>query len=227
MIKSAATARQHVPILFDELERGDRIGSGAGGTVYKVFHRKTSRYYALKVICGHHEVSVCLQICCEVQILCAVDNPNVVKCHEMYDHKGEIQSRENGVGRILAQTMDNSNSSVVMIAYMSPEWINTDLNHGRYDGYLGDIWSLGVSVLELYPGRFLFTVSRQGDWASLMCAICMTQPPEAPSTTSQEFRILSLLVYRLSRNQIVTASFYIGRRKRRGWRIRAAASQSQ
>ncbi|KAK0598771.1 hypothetical protein LWI29_037858 [Acer saccharum] len=245
---SAAAARQHVPILFDELERGDRIGSGAGGTVYKVFHRKTSRYYALKVIYGHHEDSVRLQICREVQILRDVDHPNVVKCHEMYDHNGEIQvlleymdggslegkhitqehalsnlSRQIlsglsylhrrhivhrdikpsnllinsngvvkiadfGVGRILAQTMDNCNSSVGTIAYMSPERINTDLNHGRYDGYLGDIWSLGVSILEFYLGRFPFAVSRQGDWASLMCAICMTQPPAAPPTASREFR---------------------------------------
>ncbi|KAK1583166.1 hypothetical protein Q3G72_021468 [Acer saccharum] len=84
--------------------------------------------------------------------------------------------------------MDNCNSSVGTIAYMNPERINTDLNHGRYDGYLGDIWSLGVSILEFYLGRFPFAVSRQGDWASLMCAICMTQPPEAPPTASREFR---------------------------------------
>ncbi|KAH7564921.1 hypothetical protein ACOSP7_021165 [Xanthoceras sorbifolium] len=245
---SAVAAQQHQPIHFDELDRLNRIGSGTGGTVYKVFHRQTSRLYALKVIYGHHEESVRRQICREIQILRDVDHPNVVKCHEMYDHNGEIQvllefmdggslegkhiSQENalshlsrqilsglsylhrrhivhrdikpsnllinssnvvkiadfGVGRILAQTMDPCNSSVGTIAYMSPERINTDLNHGRYDGYLGDIWSLGVSILEFYLGRFPFAVSRQGDWASLMCAICMTQPPEAPPTASREFR---------------------------------------
>lgn len=93
-----------------------------------------------------------------------------------------------GVSRILAQTMDPCNSSVGTIAYMSPERINTDLNQGRYDGYAGDIWSLGVSILEFYLGRFPFNVSRQGDWASLMCAICMSQPPEAPATASPDFR---------------------------------------
>ncbi|XP_041014679.1 mitogen-activated protein kinase kinase 5-like [Juglans microcarpa x Juglans regia] len=235
-------------INFSELERANRIGSGSGGTVYKVIHRPTGRLYALKVIYGTHDDSVRRQICREIEILRDVDNPNVVKCHDMFDHNGEIQvllefmdggslegkhiPREPdladharqilsglaylhrrhivhrdikpsnllinarnqvkiadfGVGRILEQTMDPCNSSVGTIAYMSPERINTDLNHGRYDGYAGDIWSLGVSILEFYVGRFPFAVERQGDWASLMVAICMSQPPEAPPTASREFR---------------------------------------
>ncbi|KAI9092327.1 hypothetical protein K1719_027827 [Acacia pycnantha] len=238
----------HQLIPFTELERQNRIGSGAGGTVYKVVHRPTGRVFALKVIYGHHEDSVRRQILREVQILRDVDDQNVVKCYDMYDHNAEIQvllefmdggslegqhipneqrladlarqilcglaylhrrhivhrdikpsnllinSRNQvkiadfGVGRILAQTMDPCNSSVGTIAYMSPERINTDINDGQYDAYAGDIWSLGVSILEFYMGRFPFAVGRQGDWASLMCAICMSQPPEAPATASREFR---------------------------------------
>ncbi|XAR74038.1 Mitogen-activated protein kinase kinase [Bertholletia excelsa] len=234
---------------FTELERIIRIGSGSGGTVYKVVHRPTAKIYALKVIYGsNHEDAVRLQICREIQILRSVDNPNVVKCHDMLDHAGEIQvlleymdggSLEGthihhepsladlcrqvlsglsylhrrkivhrdikpsnllinsqkqvkiadfGVSRILAQTMDPCKSSVGTIAYMSPERINTDLNHGMYDGYAGDIWSFGVSILEFYLGRFPFSVGRQGDWASLMCAICLAEPPQAPPTASREFR---------------------------------------
>ncbi|KAK2998332.1 hypothetical protein RJ639_024513 [Escallonia herrerae] len=242
----AATAT--APLNFSELDRMNRIGSGSGGTVYKVLHRPTGRLYALKVIYGNHEDSVRLQICREIEILRDVDNLNVVKCHDMFDHAGEIQvlleymdrgslegthiyhepsladlarqvlsglfylhgkkivhrdikpsnllinARKQvkiadfGVSRILAQTMDPCNSSVGTIAYMSPERINTDLNHGKYDGYAGDIWSLGVSILEFYLGRFPFAVGRQGDWASLMVAICMSEPPEAPHTASREFR---------------------------------------
>lgn len=245
---SSSSSNNNNRIDFKELERINRIGSGTGGTVYKVIHRLTSRFFALKVIYGNHEESVRRQICREIEILRDVDNPNVVKCHDMYDRNGEIEvllefmdggslegthipseqqlsdlarqilkglvylhgrkivhrdikpsnllinARKQvkiadfGVSRILAQTMDPCNSSVGTIAYMSPERINTDLNQGQYDGLAGDIWSLGVSILEFYLGRFPFAVSRQGDWASLMWAICMSKPPEAPATASREFQ---------------------------------------
>ncbi|KAL3511539.1 hypothetical protein ACH5RR_024256 [Cinchona calisaya] len=245
---SSSPASFSPPLNFSQLERINRIGSGSGGTVYKVLHRPTGKLYALKVIYGHHDGSVRHQICREIEILRGVDNPNIVRCHDMNDHNGEIQvlleymdkgSLEGihmphepslsdltrqilsglsylhkrkivhrdikpsnflinsqravkiadfGVSRILDQTIDACNSSVGTIAYMSPERINTDLNHGKYDGYAGDIWSLGVSILEFYLGRFPFAVGRQGDWASLMCAICLSEPPEAPQTASREFR---------------------------------------
>uniref|UniRef100_A0A5B6YIN9 mitogen-activated protein kinase kinase n=1 Tax=Davidia involucrata TaxID=16924 RepID=A0A5B6YIN9_DAVIN len=245
---SSSSNSASTPLNFSELDRINRIGSGSGGTVYKVLHRPTGKLYALKVIYGNHDDSVRRQICREIEILRDVDHNNVVKCHDMFDHAGEIQvlleymdsgslegkqilpeasladlsrqilsgllylhrrkivhrdikpsnllinSRKQvkiadfGVSRILAQTMDPCNSSVGTIAYMSPERINTDLNQGMYDGYAGDIWSFGVSILEFYLGRFPFAVGRQGDWASLMIAICMSQPPAAPLTASREFR---------------------------------------
>ncbi|XP_056166987.1 uncharacterized protein LOC115685312 isoform X2 [Syzygium oleosum] len=78
------------------------------------------------------------------------------------------------------------NSAVATIAYMSPERIGTAINRGSYDGYAGDIWSLGVSVLEVYLGRFPFGVA--GDWSSLFCAICMAKPPQVPPSASPELR---------------------------------------
>ncbi|KAL2457391.1 Mitogen-activated protein kinase kinase 5 [Forsythia ovata] len=49
------------------------------------------KFYVLKVIHGTHEESMRHQICREIEIIRGVDNPNVVKCHGMYDHNGEIQ----------------------------------------------------------------------------------------------------------------------------------------
>ncbi|PKU87705.1 mitogen-activated protein kinase kinase 5-like [Dendrobium catenatum] len=102
----------------------------------------------------------------------------------------QVKIADFGVGRILSQTMDPCNSSVGTIAYMSPERINTDLNHGIYDGYAGDIWSFGLSILEFYLGKFPFgeNIGQQGNWASLMCAICYSNPPEAPPNASKELK---------------------------------------
>lgn len=32
---------------------------------------------------------------------------------------------------------------------MSPERIDTDLNHKAYDGYAGNIWSFGLRILKV------------------------------------------------------------------------------
>ncbi|KAJ0985033.1 hypothetical protein J5N97_003389 [Dioscorea zingiberensis] len=107
----------------------------------------------------------------------------------LIDSRRRVKIADFGVSRILAQTMD-CKSAVGTISYMSPERINTDLNHGVYDGYAGDIWSFGISILEFYLGRFPFgeKLGKQGDWASLMVAICYSDPPQAPPTASLEFR---------------------------------------
>nr|GEU64694.1 mitogen-activated protein kinase kinase 5 [Tanacetum cinerariifolium] len=93
--------------------------------------------------------------------------------------------------------MDRCTSLVGTIGYMSPERIKTDINKGKYDGFAGDIWSIGVSLLELYIGKFPFPAERQEGWASLMCAIGMTDAPQVPLMASTEFqdfmRILKLI----------------------------------
>ncbi|CAN4100038.1 unnamed protein product [Withania somnifera] len=97
----------------------------------------------------------------------------------------EVKIADFGISRFLEQTMD---LSVKHISYMSPERINTDLinqnQHNEY-GYAEDIWGLGLSILEFYMGRFPFSVE---NWWSVLCAICLSKPPEAPCTASPEFR---------------------------------------
>ncbi|GFZ08173.1 MAP kinase kinase 5 [Actinidia rufa] len=265
----------------------NRIGSGCGGTVYKVLHRPTSRLYALKVIYGNHEDSVRRQIYREIKILRDVDNPNVVKCHEMFDHAGEIQvlleyvdggslegthihhepsladlSRQIlsglhylhrrkivhrdikpsnllinskkevkiadfGVSRILAQTMDPCNSSVGTIAYMSPERIDTALNHGKYDGYAGDIWSFGVSILEFYLGRFPFVVGgREIGPASCAQSACRIRRKHRPLPRwSSETLLLAVCTGIRQRdgargNCCATLSLYRTTTRESGWSVR-------
>ncbi|KAJ9537649.1 hypothetical protein OSB04_030382 [Centaurea solstitialis] len=163
---------------LSELDRLNRIGSGSGGTVYKVLHRPTGRLFALKVIYGNHENDVRRQICREIEILRDVDNLNIVKCHDMYDHGGEIQ--------VLLEYMDGGSLEGT---HISNEASLADLTRQVLAGiYYLHRRKIVIVILSLPIWRFPFAVGRQGDWASLMCAICMSQPPEAPPTASREFR---------------------------------------
>lgn len=88
----------------------------------------------------------------------------------------EVKIADFGVSKIMCRTLDPCNSYVGTCAYMSPERFDPDTygnNDGSYNGYASDIWSLGLTLLELYMGHFPYLPEGQRpDWATLMCAIC-------------------------------------------------------
>ncbi|XP_040999062.1 mitogen-activated protein kinase kinase 9-like [Juglans microcarpa x Juglans regia] len=101
----------------------------------------------------------------------------------------EVKIADFGVSKIMCRSLDACNSYVGTCAYMSPERFDPDTYGGNYNGYAGDIWSLGLTLLELYLGHFPFLPPGQRpDWATLMCAICFGEPPSLPEQASEEFR---------------------------------------
>ncbi|GAB2292689.1 Mitogen-activated protein kinase kinase 9 [Dionaea muscipula] len=102
----------------------------------------------------------------------------------------EVKIADFGVSRIMARTLDPCDSYVGTCAYMSPERFDPDTYGANYDGYAGDIWSLGLTLMELYLGHFPFLSPGQvPDWAALMCAICFGDPPGLPDgAASDQFR---------------------------------------
>lgn len=101
----------------------------------------------------------------------------------------EIKIADFGVSKIMCRTLDACKSYVGTCAYMSPERFDPDTYGGAYNGYAGDIWSLGLTLLELYIGHFPFLPPGQRpDWATLMCAICFGDPPTLPDSASDDFR---------------------------------------
>ncbi|KAL5545190.1 hypothetical protein UlMin_008974 [Ulmus minor] len=107
----------------------------------------------------------------------------------LVNSKMEVKIADFGVSKIMCRTLDACNSYVGTCAYMSPERFDPDSYGGNYDGYASDIWSLGLTLMELYMGHFPFLPPGQRpDWATLMCAICFGEPPRLPEGVSDEFR---------------------------------------
>ncbi|XP_074319542.1 mitogen-activated protein kinase kinase 9-like [Silene latifolia] len=108
----------------------------------------------------------------------------------LLNSSGEVKIADFGVGRIMGRNLDPCNSYVGTCAYMSPERFDPDTYGGFYDGYAGDIWSLGLTLMELYLGYFpILSPGERPDWATLMCAICFGDPPcLPPGRGSDEFR---------------------------------------
>ncbi|KAH7529206.1 hypothetical protein FEM48_Zijuj05G0160000 [Ziziphus jujuba var. spinosa] len=98
----------------------------------------------------------------------------------------EVKIADVGVSKTVGPTMEYTvcNSFVGTCAYLSPERFERD----RY-GYAGDIWSLGVTLMQLYMGHFpLLPAGKKPDWATLMCAVCFGELPGLPENVSHEFR---------------------------------------
>ncbi|KAE8712485.1 Mitogen-activated protein kinase kinase 7 [Hibiscus syriacus] len=107
----------------------------------------------------------------------------------LVNKKMEVKIADFGVSKIMSRTLEACNSYVGTCAYMSPERFDPDANGGNYDGFLGDIWSLGLTLMELYVGHFPYIPAGQKpDWATLMVSICFGEPPVLPLGASDEFR---------------------------------------
>lgn len=108
----------------------------------------------------------------------------------LINSKGEIKIADFGVSRVVATTNEEREWCVGTCAYMSPERFDSErLNGGDCYGFAGDVWSLGVVVLECFVGRYpLIDPGQKLDWATLMCAICFGEKMVLPEKASPEFR---------------------------------------
>ncbi|KAI4326290.1 hypothetical protein MLD38_031619 [Melastoma candidum] len=107
----------------------------------------------------------------------------------LVDSDFRVKISDFGVSKVMCRSLDPCTSYVGTCAYMSPERFDPEAYGGNYDGYAADVWSLGLTLLELYLGYFpLLGPGQRPDWATLMCAICFGEPPEIPGDASAEFR---------------------------------------
>ncbi|XP_017972805.1 PREDICTED: mitogen-activated protein kinase kinase 10 [Theobroma cacao] len=104
--------------------------------------------------------------------------------------KGDVKIADFGVSKIVVGTRNACDTCMGTCAYMSPERVDPERWNGcDADGFAGDVWSLGVVVLECFVGHYpLIGLGEKPDWAALMCAICFGERLEMPETASPEFR---------------------------------------
>ncbi|PKU68273.1 Mitogen-activated protein kinase kinase 4 [Dendrobium catenatum] len=100
---------------------------------------------------------------------------------------GEIKIADFGVSKIIRRSLDPCLSYVGTSAYMSPERFDPDSYGGNYDAKAVDVWSLGLTVLELQLGHFpLLPPGQRPDWATLMRRQTYERVPRMRSLNSLE-----------------------------------------
>jgi serine/threonine protein kinase len=91
---------------------------------------------------------------------------------------GEVKVADFGIAKVLSRAGEQCTSCVGTTAYMSPERFDPEAHGGHYDPYAADVWSLGVTILELLMGRYpLLPAGQRPSWAALMCAVCFGETP--------------------------------------------------
>ncbi|ESQ49427.1 hypothetical protein EUTSA_v10021961mg [Eutrema salsugineum] len=107
--------------------------------------------------------------------------------------KQEVKIADFGVSKIVVKSLDKCNSFTGTCAYMSPERFDSEAAGAEEESesnvYAGDIWSFGLTMLEILVGYFpLLPQGQKLDWCTLMCAVCFGEPPKAPEECSDELK---------------------------------------
>ncbi|XP_031268406.1 mitogen-activated protein kinase kinase 9-like [Pistacia vera] len=108
----------------------------------------------------------------------------------LVDKRLNVKIADFGVSQIVHEheTPKSFCSYVGTYAYMSPE----RLDSSRYDPkyvYAGDVWSLGVTLLELCVGHFpFFPPEKKPSWMEVALVTCFGEPTSnIPETATGEF----------------------------------------
>ncbi|XP_034733552.1 dual specificity mitogen-activated protein kinase kinase 5 [Etheostoma cragini] len=186
----------------------EQLGHGNGGTVYKAYHLLGKRVLAVKVIPLDITVELQKQIMSELEILYKCDSPYIITffsaffvenrisiCTEFMDGGSlDVFKRipEHVLGRIAVAVRFHEILKISLLlvnsiaktyvgtnAYMAPERIS-----GEQYGIHADVWSVGISFMELALGMFPYPQiqKNQGSLMPLQLLQCIVDedPPVLP-----------------------------------------------
>ncbi|KAK8454790.1 hypothetical protein SEVIR_4G034500v4 [Setaria viridis] len=92
----------------------------------------------------------------------------------LINHRGEVKISDFGVSAIISSSSGQRDTFIGTRYYMAPERINA-----KKHGYMSDIWSLGLVILECATGNFPFPPC--DSFYELLEAVVNQPPPSAPS----------------------------------------------
>ncbi|KAL5999159.1 hypothetical protein ACLOJK_040609 [Asimina triloba] len=101
----------------------------------------------------------------------------------LINHRGEVKITDFGVSAILESTSGQRETFIGTFYYMSPERITG----GAY-GYKGDIWGLGIILLECATGHFPYSPpEKEAGWTSFYELLEAIVEEPTPSAASEQF----------------------------------------
>uniref|UniRef100_A0A0E0BM92 mitogen-activated protein kinase kinase n=1 Tax=Oryza glumipatula TaxID=40148 RepID=A0A0E0BM92_9ORYZ len=202
----------HNQLSLDDLDAIKVIGKGSSGIIQLVRHKWTGQFFALKVIQLNIQENIRKQIAQELKISLSTQCQYVVACCQCFYANGVIsivleymdsgslsdflktvktipepylaailKISDFGVSAIIASSSAQRDTFTGTYNYMAPERIS-----GQKYGYMSDIWSLGLVMLELATGEFPYPPRES--FYELLEAVVDHPPPSAPSDQfSEEF----------------------------------------
>ncbi|XP_012513577.1 PREDICTED: dual specificity mitogen-activated protein kinase kinase 5 [Propithecus coquereli] len=149
----------------------DTLGHGNGGTVYKAYHVPSGKILAVKEILDERfpqlakviggsldvyrkipehvlgRIAVAVRGVTALWLLAVLGSKNVKPSNMLVNTRGQVKLCDFGVSTQLVNSI--AKTYVGTNAYMAPERIS-----GEQYGIHSDVWSLGISFMELALGRF-------------------------------------------------------------------------
>uniref|UniRef100_A0A8C1IJ42 non-specific serine/threonine protein kinase n=1 Tax=Cyprinus carpio TaxID=7962 RepID=A0A8C1IJ42_CYPCA len=168
------------------------LGDGAFGKVFKAQNKQTGIFAAAKVIDTKTEDEL-EDYMVEIDILASCDHHNIVKLLDAFYYESKLWvsnvfcfSADFGVSAKNTKTIQRRDSFIGTPYWMAPEVVMCETSKDRPYDYKADIWSLGVTLIELAQ---IEPPNHEMNPMRVLLKIAKADPPtlQQPSKWSPEF----------------------------------------
>uniref|UniRef100_A0A7N8X264 non-specific serine/threonine protein kinase n=1 Tax=Mastacembelus armatus TaxID=205130 RepID=A0A7N8X264_9TELE len=167
------------------------LGDGAFGKVFKAQNKQNGTLAAAKVIDTKTEDELEDYIV-EIEILASCNHDHIVKLLDAFYFEGKLWtynsfSADFGVSAKNTKTLQRRDSFIGTPYWMAPEVVMCETSKDRPYDYKADIWSLGVTLIELAQ---IEPPNHEMNPMRVLLKIAKSEPPTLmhPSRWSPEFR---------------------------------------